>query len=75
MSPLASRRETLSMTKPPIAPNVHESLYVHRHFAAKVSLDLVLTVDDIPNANHLGFFELMDTRLEIDIGLCQDLLR
>ena len=62
------------MAKPPITSNVHQPLDIHGHFTAKVSLNLMLAINDFSNADHLGLFELIDTGTEIDISLCQDLL-
>jgi hypothetical protein len=74
MRPLASCRETLSVTKTAIRSNVHQSLDVHGNFAAQISLDPMFPINYVPNAHHFSFLELIDTGIEIDIGLGKDFL-
>lgn len=60
------------MTKTTITPDVHESLDVHGHFPTQVSLDLLLPIDDFPDADHIGLLELIHTGVEINVRLAEN---
>src|SRR4029079_14438234 len=42
---LATNWKALSMTQAAIAPQIHQALYVHRHFAAQIAFDQVVAID------------------------------
>src|SRR3569833_2348966 len=58
MRALAADRKTFALTQAAIAAEVHESLDVHRHFAAQVAFDHVLTVDQFANLQNLRVGQL-----------------
>src|SRR5947208_6784752 len=64
MRTLAVHREPAAMPKPAVAGEVHQSLDVHRHLAAQVALDRVVTVDGFADADDLVIGQRIDaTRL------------
>ena len=50
---LASDRQSLSVPKPPIATQFHESLYVHGNIGPEFPLDFVLAVNDLSDSANL----------------------
>ena len=63
------------MTDAAIAADVHETLDVHGHFTAKVTLHLVIVQNF--RTKQLGFFfgKILDAGVGIDARLLQDLTR
>src|SRR6185436_5379990 len=47
---LAADGQALAVTDAAVGADVHQALHVHGHFAAQVALDLVLALDDVPDA-------------------------
>src|SRR3954464_12077987 len=62
------------MAQAAVAAEVHQSLDVHRHFAAQVALDLVVAVDRFADLQHFGVGELVDATLGRNADLIDDLL-
>src|SRR6202043_3111095 len=45
MGALAAHRQTAAVTQAAVASEIHQTLDVHRHFAAQIALDHVVAVD------------------------------
>jgi hypothetical protein len=61
------------MTNTPVAAQVHQALDIHRHFAAKVTLDSELA-DLFPQPIHFGLREVFDLSRAGYPGSVTDLL-
>ena len=68
---LAADRQALAMTQAPVAAQVHQTLDVHRHFAAEVALDPVVAVDGFADPQDLGVGQLVDAALGRDADLAR----
>src|SRR4029079_4040063 len=70
---LAAHRQRAAMTQAAIAAQIHQPLDVHRHFAAQVTLNLVVAVDRLADLQHLRVGQLVDPPLRRDADLLHDL--
>lgn len=61
------------MPQSAIAADVHQHLDVLADFAAQVTLDLVLALDDLAKLDHLGLTQMIGLRRSIDRRLLTDL--
>src|SRR5205085_2194696 len=55
---LPADRKAATVTQPAVAPEVHESFDIHRHFAPQITLDHIITVDHLTNLQHFLIREL-----------------
>src|SRR5688500_4650807 len=60
MRALAACRQRTAMAQAAVAAEVHQSLDVHRDFAAQIALDLIVAVDGFADLEHLGVGKLVD---------------
>jgi hypothetical protein len=72
MSPLTSTGEAATVTKSPIAPDIHEAFDVHGNFLAEVTLHTALRVDDFADFADLFFGELFHADVRTDPRLFED---
>ncbi len=72
-SSLPTNGHTSSMAKSSIAPDIHQSLYVHLHFTAEVALYDVVTFDHLSKPSDLCFSEVPDSSGRIDANFIEDL--
>src|SRR5206468_1469800 len=72
---LTARRQTLAVTQPAVAAQVHQALDVHRHLAAEVTLDLVGVLDDLADLARLVLGEVLGAGGEVDARLGDDVVR
>src|SRR5579859_2829321 len=74
MRALTVHRKPLAMTKPAVAPEVHQALDVHLHFAAQVAFDFVVGLEEVADLldvvvrERLGELALRDARLLADLA-------
>ncbi len=61
------------MTQAAVAGQVHQTLDVHRHFAAQVAFDRVIAVDGFTDLQHFGVSQLVDAAAVFDTDLLDDL--
>ena len=71
---LAADRQALAVAKPTVAGEVHQPLDVHRGFAAKVALDLMVAVDRFADLNDFLVGQVLDPALRCNAELCDDVL-
>jgi hypothetical protein len=71
---LPPRRHTAPMPETAVAPDIHQALDVHRDFAAKVTLDPHLLVDDFANAIDLVVRQVPDACVRVHIRAFKELL-
>jgi hypothetical protein len=62
------------MTQAAIAPDIHQSLDVHRDFAPEISLYAELFVDDVAQPPDFIFCEVPHPRIGIDASSLEELL-
>ena len=62
------------MSQSTIAPQIHQALDAHLDFPAKVSLYPEFLINDRPDSPNLGFGELVDARIWVDLGVAANLL-
>src|SRR5262249_35864188 len=74
MRTLAAHREPTAMPEATVAGEVHQSLDVHRRFAAQVALDRVVAVDGLADADDLVVGQRVDATRLIYPHFPQDLL-
>ena len=70
---LAADRQALTVTKTTIAGDIQQTLDAHLHLGTKLTLDLELIVDDVPDGGQLIVVPFMHFLAEIDPGLVQDI--
>src|SRR6201999_2888833 len=71
---LATDRQTLAMAQAAVAAQVHQPLDVHRYFAAQVTLDHVVAVDQFTDLEHLGIGGLRHAPLLREAEISHDIL-
>src|SRR5512139_764725 len=71
---LAAGRQPLAVPQPPVAPQIHQPLDVHGDFLAKVPLDAVVRVDDVPDPRDLVFRQRGRPQVRRNARLRQDFL-
>src|SRR5713226_4585435 len=71
---LAANRQSLAMAGAAIAAEVHQPLDIHRHLATQVALD-GKSCDLFAQTLHVGFRQVFDFRMLIDLGCKTDHLR
>src|SRR5262249_37800550 len=69
---LAADRQPAAMPQAPVAGEVHQSLDVHRHFAAQVALDRVVAVDGLADADDLVVGQRIDPPRLVDPDFAED---
>src|SRR5439155_1057965 len=69
---LSAHREPAPVAYTSIAPDVHESLHVHRYLAAQVTLDLELALDDVADPAHLVLAPGLHPLVRVHVGAIQD---
>src|SRR6478752_1830529 len=69
---LTADRQALAVTQAAIAGQVHQTLDVHRVFAAQVALDGEVLVDRFTDREHFGVGQLVDPAGVIDAHLRDD---
>src|SRR5690242_12389776 len=74
MRSLPADRQTLAMAQAPVTSEVHQTLDVHRDFAAQVALHHVVTIDHFTNLEHLGIGELRDPPLGRKVHLIHNVM-
>ena len=62
------------MTQPAVGTEIHKPLDVHRELATKVALHLMVTVDIVADALHLGVREGLGTGILCDPQCRADLV-
>ncbi len=62
------------MAKSPVGADIHQPLDVGGHISSEVSLHLIFLVNDIPDANHLCFGELVHFGVFVDVRLLEDFI-
>src|SRR5213594_2813568 len=72
---LAAHRQSLAVPRPAVRPDVHQSLDVHRHLGPQRALDLVVPLNHLPQACHLGVAQVAHSRVRTDPRLGENLLR
>jgi hypothetical protein len=72
---LTASWEVLTVTKPPIAPEVHQPLVRSLKLAAKISLYLFTALDNLTNLVYLLLGEVVRANTFLNSGLSKDLLR
>src|SRR5439155_1023753 len=72
---LRAHREPAPVAYTSIAPDVHESLHVHRYLAAQVTLDLELALDDVADPAHLVLAPGLHPLVRVHVGSIQDSAR
>ena len=63
------------MTEAAVRTDIHETLDVHLHLAPHCSFGLVIRLDDGADFRHFVIVQLADLLVDVDAGLCEDLLR
>jgi hypothetical protein len=63
------------VTLPPIAPQLHQPVDVHRNFATQITLNGVPPLDDLSKVRDITFRKLLRTESRRDIRLHDDFLR
>ena len=66
---LAADRQALAVAEAAVAGEVHQPLDVHRGFAAKVALDLMVAVDRLADVQHFLVGKVLDPLLGRDAEL------
>src|SRR5689334_17864171 len=69
---LAAHGQSATMTDATIRADVHQSLDVHRHFGAQRAFDLVIALDHLTQAVHVGVGEIANAKRRIDACLLDD---
>src|ERR1700749_1506623 len=72
---LTANREVLAVPQAAIAAQVHQTLDVHRDFAAEITLDEIIAVDHFADLDGFGFGQVMDAAVSGDADLLHDLAR
>jgi hypothetical protein len=54
-----------------VAPEFHQSLYVHRNFSAQLSFNLVLAINDLADGCNLIFSQMIGVSVKVYTGLTQ----
>src|SRR5665213_2779925 len=72
---LTAHRQPLAMAQTPIAGKIHQTLDVHRSFAAKVAFDLIIPIDGLANLDDFLIGQLVDPPRVGDPDLVDDLPR
>jgi hypothetical protein len=73
--PLTPCGQTLSMAKPAVASHVHQPLDVHAQFLAQFTFNLVLSINNLPDACHLGFVKFIGPDSIVNLRLVQNVPR
>src|SRR5512139_2888438 len=63
MGPLTADRQALAVAQAAVAGEVHQSLDVHRHFAAQIALDRVTGVDRLADLQDFLVRRILDAAL------------
>src|SRR5690606_6460349 len=71
---LAPDRHAPAVTQPSIAPDIHQALDIHVHFATEITLDDHLSFDDLAKAGDLGIGEIAYWCRCFDASFIEDLL-
>jgi hypothetical protein len=71
---LAANRQRAAMAQTTVGTEIHETLDVHRGFAAKIAFHLIVAVDGFADRKNLGVSQLMHAALCRDTDLLDDLL-
>jgi hypothetical protein len=71
---LAAQRQTTSMTDATVATEVHQTLDIHRNFAAQIAFNFEL-IDGCTKLRHFGLSQILDRGRRIDAGRHANLLR
>src|SRR5690554_2871626 len=69
---LAAYGQATAVPQATVAADVHEALDVELHLAAQVALDFVLGFHDAAEPDDLGFGEVLDPGIRVDLGLGHD---
>src|SRR3954463_279236 len=72
---LTSHRQAAPVAQAAVAADLHQALDVLRALAAQVTLDHVVTVDDVAQLRHLVVREVPDLAVRLDPELGEDLVR
>src|SRR5512136_36765 len=75
LGPLPADRQPLPVTKPAVAAEVHQTLYVHGYFTTKITFHLHVLIDDLADASYFSLGQLVRSGVQINTSLTQDLLR
>src|SRR5690606_16861250 len=71
--PLSAHRHATAMAQAPVAADVHQALDIHLHFAAQVTFDQMVALDDFAKTRHFGFGEIPNTGGRLDSDLLEHL--
>src|SRR5512139_3643901 len=74
MGRLTADRQALAVAQTAIAGEIHQSLDVHRHFAAQIAFDLVIGVDRLADLQDFLVRQILDAALRPDAELGGDFL-
>ena len=66
--PLAAHRHTAAVPQTPVAAEIHQTLDIHCHFTAKLTLDPIVAVDHLADPGDLVIAELVDAHRPCDPG-------
>jgi hypothetical protein len=72
VSPLASRGQAATMSKPAVTSDIHESLDVHGKLFPQIPLDPPLGIDDFRNVGDLFLGEVLYADLGSDFRFLQN---
>src|SRR5580704_14153328 len=75
MGALAPHRQPLAVTQPAVAPEIHQSLDVHRYLPPEVALDRVFTINQLADAQNLVIGHLVHAPLDRNADPAADLER
>jgi hypothetical protein len=75
MGALTPYRETTAMPKPPVAAQIHQPLYVHRHFTPQIAFNHIVVINQLTDLNNFLFRKFIDPAFKGNRRFLANLLR
>jgi hypothetical protein len=71
--PLSAHGQTSAVTEATVATEIHQAIDIHRHFAPKITLYLVMALDDVAQPGDVTLGEIVAAYRGIDLSALDDL--